>query len=296
MTHRILAVPAAVAVLLLGGGALAAPAYATDVFTPGSPNGIDSYFPQDGNGGYRVTQYDLTLRLDPETTDVNGTMVISATATQNLSRFNLDFSDLGTVTASVNGRDAATEFSGEHEMTVIPEKGIRAGSSFRTTVTYTFNEQQEAQKRGLGALPGWVRSTSGGYAKGGEPDGAENWYPSNNTPVNKAPFTLTATVPSSWVAVGGGREGKSVESGGWTTKTWNEPNPVAMYLVPFAVDHFSVFRSTLPSGTPVVSAFAPRRRLRQRRGAVARDSDLPGIQAWHVPARGRRRHLRRSHP
>lgn len=75
--------------------------------------------------------------------------------------------------------------------------------------------------------------------------------------MNKAPFTLTATVPSSWVAVGGGREGKSVESGGWTTKTWNEPNPVAMYLVPFAVDHFSVFRSTLPSGTPVVSAFAP---------------------------------------
>lgn len=181
MTHRILAVPTAVAVLLLGGGTLAAPSYATDVFTPGSPNGIDSYFPQDGNGGYRVTQYDLTLRLDPETTDVNGTMVISATATQNLSRFNLDFSDLGTVTASVNGRDAATEFSGEHEMTVTPEKGIRAGSSFRTTVTYTFNEQQEAQKRGLGALPGWVRSTSGGYAKGGEPDGAENWYPSNNT-------------------------------------------------------------------------------------------------------------------
>lgn len=128
MTHRILAVPAAVAVLLLGGGALAAPAYATDVFTPGSPNGIDSYFPQDGNGGYRVTQYDLTLRLDPETTDVNGTMVISATATQNLSRFNLDFSDLGTVTASVNGRDAATEFSGEHEMTVIPERASAPGA------------------------------------------------------------------------------------------------------------------------------------------------------------------------
>ncbi|SHX48691.1 putative metallopeptidase [Mycobacteroides abscessus subsp. abscessus] len=41
-------------------------------------------------------------------------------------------------------------------------------------------------------------------------------------------------MPSSWVAVGGGREGKTVESGGWTTKTWNEPNPVAMYLVPFA--------------------------------------------------------------
>lgn len=257
MTHRILGIPAAVAVLLLGGSAVAAPAYATDVFTPGSPNGIDSYFPQDGNGGYRVTQYDLTLRLDPETTDVGGTMVIKAAATQNLSSFNLDFSELGTVTAAVDGKPAATEFSGEHEMTVTPEKGIRTGSVFTTTITYAFNEQQEAQKRGLGALHGWVRSTSGGYAKGGEPDGAENWYPSNNTPVNKAPFTLTASVPSSWIAVGGGREGKAVESGGWTTKTWTEPNPVAMYLVPFAVDHFAVFRSTLPSGTPVVSAFAP---------------------------------------
>lgn len=257
MTQRLSGVIAFLATLILMGGSVAAPAYAKDVFTPGSPNGIDSYFPADGNGGYRVTQYDLTLRFDPESTDLAGTMVIRAVATQNLSSFTLDYSELGAVAAKVDGAPATTEFSGEHELRVTPSDGIRSGRAFTTTVVYAFNEQQEAQDRGLGALPGWVRSTSGGYAKGGEPDGAENWYPSNNTPVNKAPFRLTATVPSSWVAVAGGREGTRSESGGWTTTTWNDPNPVAMYLVPFAVDHFSVYRSTLPSGTPVVSAFAP---------------------------------------
>jgi hypothetical protein len=82
---RLGAVVLAVAVL-----AVAAPAGAVDGFTPGSPGLGDPFFPLAGNGGYDVTNYGLRLGYDPATNHLDGTATIRATATQNLSRFDLD--------------------------------------------------------------------------------------------------------------------------------------------------------------------------------------------------------------
>jgi hypothetical protein len=60
-------------------------------YRPGAPGAGDDYFPLHGNGGYDVKHYLLKVSYDPATDRLTGVATISARATQNLSRFNLDF-------------------------------------------------------------------------------------------------------------------------------------------------------------------------------------------------------------
>src|SRR5215470_11896073 len=71
-------------------------------FTPGAPGIGDPYFPLDGNGGYDVQHYGLDIGYSPSTGMLTGVATIRATATQNLSRFNLDFDGLVVGSISVN--------------------------------------------------------------------------------------------------------------------------------------------------------------------------------------------------
>ena len=58
---------------------------------PGAAGIGDPYFPKDGNGGYDVAHYGLNIAYTPKTRVLKGVATITATATQDLSRFNLDF-------------------------------------------------------------------------------------------------------------------------------------------------------------------------------------------------------------
>src|SRR5690349_22900063 len=73
---------------------------------PGAAGVGDRLFPALGNGGYDVAHYGLTLDYVPETNRLKGTAVITARATQDLSRFNLDLSGLHVRTATVQGSEA----------------------------------------------------------------------------------------------------------------------------------------------------------------------------------------------
>src|SRR3954469_21808050 len=60
---------------------LAAPAAAqAPGGTPGADGVGDPYFPQEGNGGYDVRNYDLTLGYDPESDHLDGLARIRAQA------------------------------------------------------------------------------------------------------------------------------------------------------------------------------------------------------------------------
>lgn len=125
----VLALPA-----LLAGGLHATAAPTVD-FTPGAAGAGDPYFPLDGNGGYDVGHYLLDLRYDPVKHRLAGTAAITATATQNLSRFNLDFVGL-TVRAVTIGGAAATWTRTAHELVITPPAGIPDGSTFTARVRY----------------------------------------------------------------------------------------------------------------------------------------------------------------
>src|SRR5215216_556462 len=75
-------------------------------FSPGADGIGDLYFPTYGNGGYDVGGYDLKLRYDPKSGRLEGSATVTATATQDLSRFNLDFATLEASAVTVDGAAA----------------------------------------------------------------------------------------------------------------------------------------------------------------------------------------------
>src|SRR5689334_8494939 len=100
MRKRLLCAMIGLSALVLAGTAFAAD------FTPGSSGLGDPMFPNAGNGGYDVANYNLKLDYTPSSNNLVGTAVITATATQSLSSFDLDFrwDPAGIAGVQVNGR------------------------------------------------------------------------------------------------------------------------------------------------------------------------------------------------
>src|ERR1700742_3641152 len=99
------------------GALLAAPAsaHAFDRPSPGAAGIGDRLFPTLGNGGYDVQHYDLDLRYETRAPSQGsgGTVTILATATQSLSRFNLDWAGDSVGVVTVNGLKAKAVQDGE---------------------------------------------------------------------------------------------------------------------------------------------------------------------------------------
>src|SRR5689334_12660004 len=92
-------------------------------FGPGAEGIGDPYFPTYGNGGYDVGAYDLKLAYAPKSGQLTGTATITATATQDLSSFNLDLADLVARKVTVDGQ-AATSKAVKNELVVTPAAGL----------------------------------------------------------------------------------------------------------------------------------------------------------------------------
>jgi aminopeptidase N len=215
----------------------------------------DAYYPTDGNSGYDVTLYDLAITYDPGSQQLEGVATITADATQDLSRFNLDLQGLKVSGVKVGGQPAKFAQEGNHELVITPSAPLAKAKPFTAVVTYAGKPTTIADAS-LGRS-GWQISSTGGAFAAGEPHSATSWFPANDTPRDKAALKLAARVPDGWTAVSNGLEGPVAKDGGWTTFNWAEDTPLATYLVTVAIDKFEVVRSKLPNGTPVLDAYAP---------------------------------------
>ncbi|AHH96017.1 M1 family metallopeptidase [Kutzneria albida] len=215
--------------------------------TPGADGVGDPYFPQDGNGGYRAEHYEVKVVFDPATADfLSGDTTITARATQNLDRFNLDLEGFTVTGVTVNGVPAAkVDREGQHELVVTPRHRIPSNGAMVVRVRYEGKPVGES----------WHKLHSGGVSVSGEPHSATAWYPVNDHPSDKATFALTATVPSAWTVIGNGLPGPVTEHDGHRTYRWHEDHPMASYLSTMAADKFTVHNSTLPDGKPVINAY-----------------------------------------
>ncbi|MDX8036877.1 M1 family metallopeptidase [Lentzea sp. BCCO 10_0856] len=215
----------------------------------------DAYYPTDGNSGYDVTLYDLAITYDPSSKQLQGVATITANATADLSRFNLDLEGLKVSEVKVGGRPAKFAQEGDHELVITPSAPLAKAKPFTTVVTYG-GEPKTVEDASLGRS-GWQISSTGGAFAAGQPHSATSWFPANDTPRDKAAMKLAARVPDGWTAVSNGLEGPVTRADGWTTFNWVEDTPLATYLVTVAIDKFEVVRSKLPNGTPILDAYAP---------------------------------------
>lgn len=241
-----LLVPALAAATLL----LAVPASAATP-TPGAPGAGDPYYPTYGNGGYRVSHYDLRLKYQPATDRLEGTATLLATATQDLSRFNLDFA-LDVSQVLVNGHPAKFAATGVQELEVTPDAPLAKGSRATVVVRYS-GVPSTVSRYGFTA---WQRTPDGAVIAD-EPEAAWWWFPSNDHPSDKATFDVSVLVPDGTQAISNGVLTSQRSKLGWTRFDWRENKPQATYLATLAIGKFDVTTGTSPGGVPVVNAYSP---------------------------------------
>lgn len=203
------------------------------VGTAGDSGIGDGLYPELGNGGYDVQRYELDLVVDPASGGLEGTARIIATATQDLSAFNLDLVGLEVESVTVDGTAAHFDRAGR-ELTVTLGSPVPSGASLDVVVAY-------------GGVPGPASTLVpfvGGWQQEGDlvyvidqPDGAASWFPVNDHPLDPATFLITLDVPEGYSTVTSGRAQSGLEDP-LDPDVWEIPEETAPYLVALAVGEF----------------------------------------------------------
>jgi aminopeptidase N len=234
---------AAVAVATLGlvaglvSGSSAAPA--ADARTQAR----DTLFPGQGNAGYDVRSYDVSLDYAPLTNRLDAVTTIRAKAHRPRKSFHLDLEGMNVGSVVVDGT-AATWLRRGHELIVTPDKEV--DGRFVTTVTYAGTPREHTDADG--STEGWVRTPDGAVALG-QPVGAMTWLPSNNTPGDKATYTFRITAPNTHQVAANGDLARKVDDGTQTTWVWKATDPMSTYVATVAIGLFDVYESSTTSIT-----------------------------------------------
>ena len=255
-------------------------------FTPGSSGLGDPFFPLGGNGGYDVDHYGLTLAYDPPSNQLTGTAVITATATQDLSRFDLDLRGF-TITRARRQRhrsDVHTQRPGARHHP--RRRPARTASHSRSTVALRGHadgrDRPRPVDRGLGARPTTARSWSA--SRRARPAGSR----ATTTRSDKATYDFSVTVPAGLTAMANGvlrvvddeRRRRQDHVG-----MAREPIRWPPYLATATSASFNLTRSRPVDGMPSYVAVDPQ--LGQGPGAVeaARHRPLLQLDLRPVPVR-----------
>jgi aminopeptidase N len=165
----------------------------------GSSSLNDPLYPWMGNGGYDAQHYTIDLRVPADHKTVKGMTIMQATATDDLSSFNLDLGSLEVDSVLVNGTRAGFKHD-DPELTIIPTSTISKGSSFRVQVVYHGTPGSKARPDEFG---GW-QVTKTGLTAFAQPTSLLQWAAVNDHPADKATFTFRLRAPSSEQAIANG--------------------------------------------------------------------------------------------
>jgi len=233
----------------------AAPAGAA-AFSPGATGAGDPFFPLAGNGGYDVRNYSLNLDYDPRSNALDASATVSARATQDLSRFDLDFRGLHVGTVTVDGVPAQFIRKGQ-ELVITPATGLRKGRGFEVKVTYDGHPSYVLDPDK--SKDGWIPTDDGAFVAN-EPQGSPTWYPANDTPNDKATYDFVVTVPKGRTVIANGVLVSRTDNGDTVTWRWHEGVPMAPYLATVTNGVFETDFGALPGGLPRYDAVDPQTR------------------------------------
>ncbi|WP_067471481.1 M1 family metallopeptidase [Actinomadura hibisca] len=260
------ALPVALAAVCAVALAPAATAAERGRYAPGAPGVGDSYFPNLGNGGYDALHYSLDLAYDPDYDQLDGTVTLTARATQDLSSFNLDLSGMDVERVKVDRAKADFKRRGT-ELVITPRKGLRKGRTFKTTITYGGVPQTIVGSPIVFGSPYGFLHTPDGAFVGGEPNGASTWFPSNDHPSDKATYDYTIKVPAGLEAIANGRlKSRSAQNASFSRRRaatkanvfrWVEDSPMATYLTTIDIGKWKIKTGRTPLGTPNYTAVDP---------------------------------------
>ncbi len=256
---------------LAAAAALSLPTAAHAEPAPGAGGAGDPYFPGYGNGGYDVARYTVRVDYGVVTRTLKGDTTVKATATQDLSTFNLDL-ELRARSVTVDGAAATFTQSGR-ELVVTPVSPISQGDIFAVRVTYAGKPAQAASSS-LGG--GWFLTSDGAIAAG-EPEVASVWFPSNDHPSDKATVDLYVTTKGTKKVISNGELRGVKKRGAKKRWHWTSPEPMATYLATVVIGDYQISRGRTANGVPWLNAVTNRMSKGQRKAAVLSLKKTPAI-------------------
>ncbi len=233
----------------------------------------DPYFPLDGNGGIDVLHYDVRDAYDFGSGVLSGRTTLKVRATQDLSRFNLDFL-LPVDRVRVNGKDASFGRKGRHELRITPARPLRAGDVFRVRVRYAGSPGEASYRDERN----WL-ANGREVVTMNEPHMAPWWFPANDHPSDKARMDVRITVPRQHKVVSNGLPVSRRVKGGLAVSHWRSAEPMAPYLAFFAAGAFTVRKGSL-DGRPWIVAVSKQLTPLVRQAGLDLLLDSASITAW----------------
>ena len=236
---------------LAPGAASAAPAS-----TIGGNGAGDPYFPLQGNTGYDVKHYWINLRYAPHRHQaLSGDVRIRAKAHHALSRFNLDLrSAMRVHRVLINGQPARFAQPNKHELVIRPRKLLAGGKVFWAHISYSGHGRTIYDPDG--SPDGWIPTNDGAFVAN-EPQGTPSWYPVNDTPRDKAKYSVSVNVPRGLAAISNGALVGHSRHGKRALWNWRMRQPISSYLVTATVGHFVVHRGHVNKHLPYLAAVDP---------------------------------------
>lgn len=234
--------------------------------TAGAAGIGDPYYPGLGNGGYDVARYVLDLEWDPQDAFLDGRATIEATATQDLSSFNLDLLGMEVTAITIDGVEATFAHEAA-ELTITPADPLGEGTDFVAVIDYSGRPMRIDPLADI-PIGGWYFVNGTAFVLS-EPGGNFAWHPVNDHPLDKALFRVEVTAPADLtVASGGILVDVSDEGDGTRTWIYEPPDPMAPYLLPLAIGDLELIDEGEASGIPIRNAID--RDLLDRQDSFAR--------------------------
>ena len=215
------------------------------------PDGIgDVLFPELGNPGIDVQDYDVRLSYDPDADTIVGSVTMQISMTEDRDQFTLDSVGPAIDAVTIDG-GAATFAAEDRELRITPADALTVGQQI--TVVVDYHAAPDAGASTSAGLPvGWFNTLGGSYVLN-EPDGARTWLPSNDHPADKATWTFEITVPTGDTAVANGAHVSTTPGPNGDTGVWREDQPMATYLIQLETGDYQLVEGTGPDALPLLS-------------------------------------------
>ncbi len=227
---------------------------ADTVLYPENLSAGDLYAPELGNLGYDVQQYTLRLALDPSVRFVDGVATIQAfTTLSNLTQISLDLNGFDITSITVD--DAPTTFFRQNRKLIVNlPKPLASDFPFELEIAYSGEPITEPSAYVPFAPHLGLHYVDDSLFVVSEPDGAQNWFPANDHPHDKAMFRFELIVPAGLTGITNGIFLESIpgiplpDGSEGELFIWEHRDPMATYLATVVVGEYERIEALSPNG------------------------------------------------
>lgn len=238
-----------------------------------APAAADPFFPDFGDGRIDVRNYDLDLDVAMPASRIVATAKLDIVALKEIAAFRLDLSGLAVSEVEIDG--APADFSQRDGKLVIrPGRAIAKGAAFTAKIAYAGTPKPIEDPTDPAYELGWFLHGGASYVVS-EPVGASTFFPANESPTDKATFTIAVTVPADYTAVANGVLASTSADGGRKRFTWRMRDPMAPWLATVHINRFDVKIARTHDGKPLRFYTSP--------GAAAGEAENLALSRRMIP-------------